>query len=565
MLNGPVPECLRLVHGKELPVPKGWNSLLPTWEPQVTIARNCRFPEDGTLGSQPGNQRLPLQATAGSQRLELTLPNLGTTGYHCKELPVPRGWNSRFPTWEPQVTIARNCRFPEVGTLGSQPGNHGLPLQATVKMIWKQVRYNFMVLLNGPVQIAWFCLMDRYRNVCVWFMARNCRFPKVGTFCCQRGNHRLPLQGTAGSQRMELLVPNLTLPNLGTTGYHCKELPVPRGWNSWFPTWEPQVTIARNCRFPEVGTLGSQPGNHGLPLQATVKMIWKHFRYNFMVLLNGPVQNAWFCLMDRYRNVCVWFMARNCRFPKVGTLCCQRGNHRLPLQGTAGSQRMELLVPNLVTRGYHCKQLPVPKGWNSLLPTWEPQVTIARNCRFPEDGTLGSCTVPNLGTTGHHCKELPVPRGWNSWFPTWEPQVTIARNCRFPEVGTLGSQPGNHGLPLQATVKMIWKHFRYNFMVLLNGPVQNAWFCLMDRYRNVCVWFMARNCRFPKVGTLCCQRGNHRLPLQGTAGSQRMELLVPNLGTMGYHCKQLLKWYENKFVTTLWFCLMDRYTTLGFA
>ena len=26
LLNGPVPECLRLVHGKELPVPKGWNS-----------------------------------------------------------------------------------------------------------------------------------------------------------------------------------------------------------------------------------------------------------------------------------------------------------------------------------------------------------------------------------------------------------------------------------------------------------------------------------------------------------------------------------------------------------
>ena len=472
-------------HCKELPVPRGWNSLFPTWEPEVTISSNCRFPEVGTLGIQPGKHRLPLQGTAGSQRMELLVPNLGARGYHCKQLPVPRGWNSRFPTWEPQVTIARNCRSQEAGTLGSQPGNHGLPLQATVKMIWKHFRYNFMVLLNGPVQNAWFCLMDRYRNVCVWFMARNCRFPKVGTLCCQRGNHRLPLQGTASSQGMELLVPNL-----GTRGYHCKQLPVPRGWNSRFPTGEPQVTIARNFRFPEVGTLGSQSGNHGLPLQATVKMIWKHFRYNFMVLLNGPVQNAWFCLMDRYRNVCVWFMARNCRFPKVGTLCCQCGNHRLPLQGTAGSQRMELLVPNLGTRGYHCKQLPVPRGWNSLSPTWEPE-------------------------------------------------VTIASKCRFPEVGTHASQPGNHGLPLQATVKMIWKHFRYNFMVLLNGPVQNAWFCLLDRYQNVCVWFMARNCRFPKVGTLCCQRGNHRLPLQGTAGSQRMELLVPNLGTRGYHCKQL--------------------------
>ena len=110
LLNGPVQNALfclmgryrnvlRLVHGKELPVPKGWNSRLPTWEPQVTIARN--FPEVGTPGSQPGNHGLPLQATAGYQRLELMLPNLGTKGYHCKELPVPK-----------------------VGTDGSQQGNH---------------------------------------------------------------------------------------------------------------------------------------------------------------------------------------------------------------------------------------------------------------------------------------------------------------------------------------------------------------------------------------------------------------------------------------------------------
>ena len=96
--------------GKELPVPKGWNSLLPTWEPQVTIARNCRFPEIGTHGSQPGNQRLPLQASAGS--------HLGTTGYHCKELLVSR--NQRLP-W--------HCQFPDLETYGSQPGNQRLPLQ----------------------------------------------------------------------------------------------------------------------------------------------------------------------------------------------------------------------------------------------------------------------------------------------------------------------------------------------------------------------------------------------------------------------------------------------------
>ena len=100
LLNGPVPECLRLVYGKELPVPKGWNSLLPTWEPQVAIARNCRFPEVGTHG-----------------------PNLGTRGYHCKQLPVP--------TWEPQVTSAKSFQFLKVGTDGSQHGNQRLPWQGT--------------------------------------------------------------------------------------------------------------------------------------------------------------------------------------------------------------------------------------------------------------------------------------------------------------------------------------------------------------------------------------------------------------------------------------------------
>ena len=91
-------------------------------------------------------------------------------------------------------------------------------------------------------------------------------------------------QGTAGSQRLEL-----TVANLGTTGYHCKQLPV--------PTWEPQVTIAKNFQFLKVGTDGSKCRNQGLP----------------------------------------W-------------------------QGTAGSQTLKLTVPNLGTRGYHCKELPVPRS-----------------------------------------------------------------------------------------------------------------------------------------------------------------------------------------------------------
>ena len=189
-------------------------------------------------------------------------------------------------------------------------------------MIWTQFLYNFLVLLNGPVKNALVCLMDRYRNVCVWFMARNCRFPKVGTPGSQPGNHGLPLQATAGSQRLELLgsqpgnqrLPlqatagsqrlELMLPNLGTIGYHCKELPVPKGWNWWFPTWEPKVTMARNCRFPDLETYGSQPGNQ-----------------------------------------------------------------RLPLQGIAGSQKLEFMFSKL--SNYHCKELRIPKVWNSWFQTWK--------------------------------------------------------------------------------------------------------------------------------------------------------------------------------------------------
>ena len=150
-------------------------------------------------------------------------------------------------------------------------------------------RYRTPCFAEWPGTECFVCLVDRYRNVCDWFMAR--------------------------SQRLELLVSNL-----GTTGYHCKELPVPRGWNSWLPTWEPQVTIASNCRFRKVGTDSYQPGNH-----------------------------------------------------------------RLPLQRTSGSQRLEL--PYLGIAGCHCKQLPVPRGGlNSWFPSSEPWVTM-------------------------HCKQLPLPRG----------------------------------------------------------------------------------------------------------------------------------------------------------
>ena len=105
------------------------------------------------------------------------------------------------------------------------------------------------------------------------------------------------------------------------------------------------------------------------------------------VLLIGPVQNALFCFMVMFPNLKLLVpklgttgyhckelhtIARNSRFPEIGTFGSQSWNHRLPLQGTVGSQRLELLVPNLETIGYHCKELPVPKDWNSWLPTLEP-------------------------------------------------------------------------------------------------------------------------------------------------------------------------------------------------
>ena len=161
-------------------------------------------------------------------------------------------------------------------------------------------------------------------------------------------------QGTAGFQRLEL-----TVANVGTTGYHCKELPVPRGWNSWFPTWEPWVTIASNCRLPEVGN-GSQRGNQRLPLHSTVQRL--------ELLVPNLGTRGYHCkelpeVGTHASNLgTIGYHCKELPFLKVGTDGSQRGNQRLPWQGTAGSQTLKLTVPNLGTRGYHCKELPVPRS-----------------------------------------------------------------------------------------------------------------------------------------------------------------------------------------------------------
>ena len=194
-----------------------------------------------------------------------------------------------------------------------------------------------MVLLNEPVQNALFCLMDRYRTVCVWFMARNCRFPKVGTHGCQRGNHRFPLQGAQAK-------PQLSRSSEMTAGTPLKRRKLD----------------------------GKQPCENALEAWTKVFDMVDPLLNRVGKRVIRDSQNMLFCLMDRYRNVCVWFMARNCRFPKVGTHGCQRGNHRLPLRvGTPGSQPGNQRLPlqatagsHLGTTGYHCKEFPVPKGWN---------------------------------------------------------------------------------------------------------------------------------------------------------------------------------------------------------
>ena len=153
---------------------------------------------------------------------------------------------------------------------------------------------------------------------------------------------------------------------------------------------------------------------------------------------------------------------------------------------------MDITVPNLVTIRYHCKELLVPRSWNSWFLTFEPF-----------QGTAGcpklKLMLSNLGTRGYHCKELPVPRGWKTWLPTWQPLVTIVRNCRFLKVGTHGYQPGNQRLPLQGTAGcQNW----------------NSWLPTLEP-----VVTIASNCWFPKVGTHGSQRWNHGLPMQ--------ELLIP--------------------------------------
>ena len=133
-------------------------------------------------------------------------------------------------------------------------------------------------------------------------------------------------------------------------------------------------------------------------------------------------------------------MARNCRFPKFGTHGCQRGNHRLLLQGTAGPKKVDLgtssflpwqpLGPTHGTISSNLEELKVLCNGTLWFPGWEPGVPTSGNRQFLGMVTYGS----HFGS--HEFQSL----GTGSSFPTWEPEVTIASTCRFPEVRIMCSK-----------------------------------------------------------------------------------------------------------------------------
>ena len=223
--------------------------------------------------------------------------------------------NLSFPQWQPEFQpLETDCSLPGTKRKHSVPVHYekqsvlDRSIKQNHKIVKKRYREchrttaiiskSFNTLGRGPEEVleprksfhfCANCCKPGHTGSVPWACKRSCRFPKGA------------------------------VANVGTTGYHCKELPVPRGWNYWFPTSEPWVTIASSCRLPEVGTHASQPGTHRLPLQE-------------LGFLKAGTDGS-----QRGNLLCT--IARNCRLPDL-----------------------KLTVPNLGTRGYHCKELPVPRS-----------------------------------------------------------------------------------------------------------------------------------------------------------------------------------------------------------
>ena len=91
--------------------------------------------------------------------------------------------------------------------------------------------------------------------------SRNYRFSNVGTHASQPWNRAFPIQKTAGSQRLESI-----LPKLGTIGFQFWELPGPRRWPQNFEILRSQIANSGKRRT-SVGLQRLEPifpgWNHG--------------------------------------------------------------------------------------------------------------------------------------------------------------------------------------------------------------------------------------------------------------------------------------------------------------
>ena len=149
-----------------------------------------------------------------------------------------------------------------------------------------------------------------------------------------------------------------------------------------------------------------------------------------MELLVPRSWDSWFLSLEPLVTI-----ARNCWLPEGETHAFQLGNQRLPLQGTASSQRLEHMVANVApevtivrtcrflkvgTHGYQPENQRLPLQGTAGCQGLELLVRQPWNQWLPLQVTSGSqrleLMVRNLGTMGYPCKEPPVPRGWNSWF-----------------------------------------------------------------------------------------------------------------------------------------------------
>ena len=146
--------------------------------------------------------------------------NLGTISCQCKELPVPK---------DRTRTNAKNCLLPNIGIHCSELETVGCDCKEMpcLVLLFEADWYitlcfaywsgsQSFVFLIGPIQNALFPCWSGTRRFVFLIPIKNAWFSLL------------------------VLFPNLKLlvPTLGTIGYQCEELLVPRSWNPSFLTSE---------------------------------------------------------------------------------------------------------------------------------------------------------------------------------------------------------------------------------------------------------------------------------------------------------------------------------------